>query len=65
MLYLVSPDETLVQPTARLARNLSFEHMVFDLRGQDTNAEEYQNELARLVDNIQQIQPASADRPAS
>ena len=64
-LFLVAPDDTVVQPSGRgLARNLSSEHVVFDLRGWDSNGPEQQQELARLVDNLKRPQPAAASVPA-
>ena len=63
-LFLVAPDDTVVQPRGRgLARNLSDEHVVFDLRGRDSNSEAYQGELARLVANLKKSQPASEGVP--
>ena len=53
----------MVQPRARFARDLSYEHMVFDLRGQDANSPEYQQELVRLAENLKQTQPAATDQP--
>ena len=63
-LFLVAPDDTVVQPRGRgLARNLSSEHVVFDLRDRDSNSEAYQGELARLVANLKMSQPASEGVP--
>ena len=63
-LFLVAPDDTVAQPQGRgLARNLSSEHVVFDLRGRDSNSEVYQQELARLVENLKQSQPSTAGVP--
>ena len=60
ILFLVAPDDTVVQPRGRgLARNLSEEHVVFDLRDRDSNSEAYRGELARLVANLKKSQPAS------
>jgi uncharacterized protein YjbI with pentapeptide repeats len=52
ILFLVAPDDAVAQPRGRgLARNLSGEHVVFDLRDRDSNSEAYQGGLARLVAN--------------
>jgi uncharacterized protein YjbI with pentapeptide repeats len=64
VLYLVSPDDTMVQPRARVARDLSYEHVVFDLRGFEDGSEHYQKELARLAGELKQSQPARAGVPA-
>lgn len=64
VLYLVSPDETMVQPRARAARDLSYEHVVFDLRGYEDNSEDYRKEMARLSEELKQSQPAKAGVPS-
>jgi uncharacterized protein YjbI with pentapeptide repeats len=64
LLYLVDPDGTMDQPRARVARNLTYEHVVFDLRGQDTNADKHEQELARLAESLKQSHPAKAGVPA-
>ena len=64
VLFLVAPDDTVVEPRGRgLARNLQGEHVVFDLRGRDSNTEVYQGELARLVEHLKKSQPASEGVP--
>ena len=63
LLFLVAPDDTLVQSRVRQARILSSEHVVFDLRGRDTDSETYQQELARLADGLKQTQPRQAGIP--
>ena len=63
MLYLVGPDNTVVEPRGRgLARNLADEHTVFDLR--DKSSGSYAEELGRLAEGLKQSQPASAGLPA-
>lgn len=64
VLYLVALDETMVQPRARAARDLSYEHVVFDLREYEANSEDYQKELARLAEELKQFRPARAGVPA-
>ena len=62
VLYLVAPDETVVQPRGRgLARTLIDEHVVFDLR--DRGSGSYQEQLDRLAETLKQTQPAAAGRP--
>jgi len=63
VLYLVSPDETMVQPRARATRDLTYEHVVFDLRGHQDNSDDYQKELAHLAEELMQSQPARAGVP--
>lgn len=65
LLYLIDPDGTMTQARGRTARSLSFEHVVFNLQGQDANPEEYQKELARLADSLKEPQPAQAGVPAA
>lgn len=63
MLYLVGPDNTVVEPRGRgLARNLADGHTVFDLR--DKSSGSYAEELGRLAEGLKQSQPASAGLPA-
>jgi hypothetical protein len=64
LVYLVDPDGTLDQPRARAARNLTYEHVVFDLRGHDSNADNYQQEILKLAESLKQSQPARAGVPA-
>jgi uncharacterized protein YjbI with pentapeptide repeats len=63
LLYLVAPDDTMVQGRGRLARTLSSEHAVFDLRGRDSGPEVYRGELTRLADSLKQTQPAAVGIP--
>ena len=66
VLFLVSADDTLVRPSgrsARSARNLSSEHMVFDLRGYKDDRAAYEPELSRLAEALKQEQPAAAGAP--
>ena len=64
ILFLAAPDHTVVQPRGRgLARNLSWEHVVFDLRSRDSDWEAYQGELTRLAANLKKSQPASEGVP--
>lgn len=63
LVYLVAPDATIMQPRARVARELSDQHVVFDLRDRSSNPESYQRELTRLADNLKQSQPATAGVP--
>jgi uncharacterized protein YjbI with pentapeptide repeats len=65
LLYLIDPDGTMTQARGRMARSLSFEHVVFNLQGQEANAEEYQQELSRLADSLKESQPAKAGGPAA
>ena len=62
LVYLVDPDGTMDQPRARATRNLTFEHVVFDLRNQP---EKYQQELARLAESLKESQPAKAGAPTA
>ena len=65
MLFLVAPDDTLAEPKGRgLARNLSSEHVVFDLRGLGACTQESRQEVARLSGNLKKSQPAAAGVPA-
>ena len=64
LLFLVAPDDAVVQPRGRgLARDLSSEHLVFDLRDRDSNSEAYQRELARLAEDLKKSQQASEGAP--
>jgi uncharacterized protein YjbI with pentapeptide repeats len=63
LLYLVAPDNTMIQPRSRVARELCDQHLVFDLRGRDSNPEVYSGELTRLADNLKLSQPAEAGAP--
>ncbi len=61
LLYFVAPDDGLMRPSGRAARNMAAENIVFDLR--DGDAATYQAELANLAEAIRQEQPASAGVP--
>ncbi|MBM3943203.1 MAG: TIR domain-containing protein [SAR202 cluster bacterium] len=63
--YLVASDNVMIQGRHRVARGLLEQHVVFDLRGRDSDQAAYQKELARLVDNLKRTQPASAGAPAA
>lgn len=63
LLYLVAPDNTMLQPRSRVARELSEQHWVFDLRGRDSSPEAYNRELTRLADNLKLSQPARMGTP--
>ena len=64
VLFLIAPDDTVVQPRSRgLAQNLSSEHVVFDLRERGAQSQAYEHELARLVENLTQGQTAAAGVP--
>ena len=65
IVYLADPDGTLDQPRARAARNLTYENVIFNLRGQDGNTAEYQQHLSQLAENLKQSQPARAGVPAA
>ena len=64
VVYLVAPDDTMIQPRARAARNLTYEHKVFDLRDQDGNSDEYQQQAQLLAESLLATQPASAGVPS-
>ncbi len=61
LLYFVAPDDGLMRPGGRAARNMAAENVIFDLRGGDEST--YQAELAKLAEALQQDQPASAGVP--
>jgi uncharacterized protein YjbI with pentapeptide repeats len=65
LVYLADPDGTLDRPTARSARNLTYENVIFDLRGQDGNTAEYQRSLSRLAEDLKLSQPARAGVPGA
>ncbi|MDA0734122.1 MAG: toll/interleukin-1 receptor domain-containing protein [Chloroflexi bacterium] len=65
LIYLADPDGTLDKPTARSARNLTYENVIFDLRGQSENTAEYQQSLSKLVEDLKQSQPAKAGIPTA
>ena len=62
-LFLGAVDQTLTEPKVRTARNLSAEHVVFDLTGQQNDSDTYQSEVARLAEALKQDQPASDGIP--
>ena len=64
-LYLGAVDDTLTNPRARSARNLSAEHVVFDLSGWQSDKDTYQKEVERLAEALKQDQPASEGIPKS
>ena len=61
--YVVDPDGTLDNPRARAARNLTYEHRIFDMRGHQEGADKYQEAVADLAGNLKQTQPARAGLP--
>ena len=61
LLYLVAPDNGLMRPGGRAARNMAAENVIFDLRPEDDGV--YQAELTKLADALRQEQPASAGVP--
>ena len=61
LLYFVAPDDGLMRPAGRAARNMAAENIVFDLR--DGDPATYDAELAKLADALKQDQPASAGVP--
>ena len=62
LLYFVAPDNGLMRPSSRAARNMAAENIIFDLR--DGDPATYAAELAKLADALKQDQPASAGAPA-
>lgn len=65
LVYLVDPNGTLDKPTARSARNLTYENVIFDLRGQESNTAEYQQSLSKLVEDLKQSHPAKSSIPTA
>ena len=63
LLYLVAPDNALVQTQGRTVRDLKYEHVAFNLQGQSEGTEEYRNELNHLAEELKQSQPAKAGVP--
>lgn len=61
LLYFVAPDDGLMRPGGRAARNMAAENVIFDLRAGDEGT--YQAELAKLADALKQDQLASASVP--
>ncbi|MDA1129440.1 MAG: pentapeptide repeat-containing protein [Chloroflexi bacterium] len=64
-LFLAATDDALVEPKVRSTRNLAAEHVVFDLRGKQSDPETYKQEVGRLAEALKQDQPASAGIPVS
>jgi len=64
-LFLGAIDDALKVPKSRAARTLGAEHVVFDLRGQQSDPSTYQKEVERLADALKQDQPASAGIPVA
>jgi hypothetical protein len=63
LVYVVDPDGTLHQPRARAARNLTYDHVIFDLKEHSANSAAYQQVLARLAEALKQSNPAKAGVP--
>ena len=63
-LFLAAPDAAVVNPTARTARSLAAEHIVFDLRDYAADPSAAEPEVARLAEALGQQQPAAAGAPA-
>ena len=61
LLYFAAPDDGLMRPTGRAARNMAAENIIFDLRPGDEAT--YGAELNKLADALKQEQPASAGVP--
>jgi uncharacterized protein YjbI with pentapeptide repeats len=65
LVYLVDPDGSMAQPSSRAARNLTYEHVIFDLSGQNEVSEKYKSELLSLAEALKITQPAKAGVPAA
>lgn len=65
LVYLVDPDGSMDQPTSRAARNLTYEHVVFDLREQNEASEKYKSDLVRLAEALKVTQSAKAGVPSA
>ncbi len=63
LLYFVAPDNGLIRPGGRAARNMAAENIIFDLRPGDSST--YEAELAKLAEALRQDQPASAGAPVA
>ena len=61
LLYFVAPDDGLMRPSGRAARNMAAENIIFDLR--DGDPATYDTEFAKLADALRQDQPASGGVP--
>ena len=62
-IFLGAIDDTLAESKSRFARSLAAEHVVFDLRGKQSDPETYGKEVERLAEALKQVQPASAGIP--
>ena len=64
LLFLAAADDAVVQPRGRgLARDLTSEHVVFDLRDRGGDAESSGAEVVRLAEMLKTTQPAAAGAP--
>ncbi len=63
LVYVVDPNGTLDNPRARAARNLTYEHRIFDMRGHEDRSAGYQESVAKLVESLKEVQPARAGLP--
>ena len=63
VLYLVAPDDTVISSRGRLARTLSSEHVVFDLRTLESDTQSSREELGRLAEALKTSQPRAAGVP--
>jgi len=63
VLYLVAPDDTVISGRGRLARTLSSEHVVFDLRTLESDPQSSREELSRLAEGLKTSQPRAAGLP--
>ena len=63
VLYLVAPDDTVISSRGRLARTLSSEHVVFDLRTLESDPQSSRDELSRLAEGLKTSQPKAAGLP--
>ncbi|PKB71502.1 MAG: hypothetical protein BZY87_05190 [SAR202 cluster bacterium Io17-Chloro-G6] len=64
-IFLAAADDALVEPRSRFARSLVVEHVMFDLRGKQSDPGTYKKEVERLAEAIKEDQPASAGIPVS
>ncbi|MCI0845575.1 MAG: toll/interleukin-1 receptor domain-containing protein [Chloroflexi bacterium] len=63
VLYLVATDDTVISGRGRLARTLSTEHVVFDLRTLASDPQSSREELSRLAEGLKTSQPKAAGVP--
>ncbi len=63
LLYFVAPDNGLMRPSGRAARNMAAENVIFDLRPEDSAT--YEAEIAKLADALKQDLPPSAGAPVA